>query len=158
MERMPADGRVLLMSGTPHQGSEARFRNLLRLLSDDGKDFRKAAGRVIYRTKDRVRDWRGKPLFPAREIRQPTVVQLGPAYERWYFGIGDLYDRPGGGSSQARAAGWAKGQALQWAASSVHAGLGFLSRLGIRRLNWNSRTPALANALAALRPYRGGGS
>lgn len=153
---LPSDGRLLLMSGTPHQGSEARFRNLLRLLSDDGKDVRSAAGRVIFRTKDRVRDWNGKPLFPSREIRQPTVVQLGQAYERWYSGIGALYDRPSAGGAQARAAGWAKGQALQWAASSVHAGLGFLARLGIRRLSWSTRNAALARALAALRPYRGG--
>lgn len=156
ISELPGDGRVLLMSGTPHQGSEARFRNLLRLLSDDGKEVRTAAGRVIYRTKDRVRDWKGKPLFPSRDIRQPTVVQLGATYERWYSGIGDLYDQSGGGGNQARAAGWAKGQALQWAASSVQAGLGFLARLGIRRLNWNAQTPALARGLAALRPYRGG--
>jgi superfamily II DNA or RNA helicase len=156
IKRLPPDGRVLLMSGTPHQGSEARFRNLLRLLSDDGKDYRTAAGRVIHRTKDRVKDWKGKPLFPSREIRQPTVVQLGPVYQQWYFGIGNLYERPSAGSTRARAAGWAKGQALQWAASSVQAGLGFLTRLGIRRLNWNPRTAALTRGLAALRPYRGG--
>src|SRR5436190_191266 len=82
------------------QGSEARFRNLLKLVSDDGKEVRSAAGRVIFRTKDKVTDWKGKPLFPAREIKQPTVVQLGMAYETWYFGIGALYDRPSGGSTQ----------------------------------------------------------
>ena len=69
-----ADGRLILMSGTPHQGSEARFVNILRLLSDDGKSVSGAAGRIIYRTKDRVRDWRGAPLFPSRDIRQPIVV------------------------------------------------------------------------------------
>ena len=31
------------MSGTPHQGSEARFKNILKLLSDDGKDLQGAA-------------------------------------------------------------------------------------------------------------------
>ena len=153
---LPPDGRLVLMSGTPHQGSEARFSNVLRLLSDDGKNMRGAAGRVIYRTKDRVRDWRGKPLFPAREIRQPTVVQLGPAYEGWYLAVGALYEQPGATGTRARAAGWAKGQALQWAASSVQAGLGFLVRLGIRRLAWNLRNESLQQALSALRPYRGG--
>lgn len=151
-----ADGRLILMSGTPHQGSEARFMNILRLLSDDGKSVSGAAGRIIYRTKDRVRDWRGAPLFPSRDIRQPIVVQLGDHYVQWYLAIGALYDTVGPNGIRSRAAGWAKGQALQWAASSVQAGLGFLVRLSMRRLNWTVATPALAIALAALRPYRGG--
>ena len=130
-----AEGRLILMSGTPHQGSEARFKNILRLLSDDGKSIAGASGRVIYRTKDRVRDWRGAPLFPARDIRQPVVVQLGGRYEQWYLGIGALYDLVGSNGARSRAAAWAKGQALQWAASSVQAGLGFLVRLSMRRLN-----------------------
>ncbi|MCK9609280.1 MAG: DEAD/DEAH box helicase family protein [Methylomonas sp.] len=125
----PADGRLFLMSGTPHQGSEARFKNLLRLLADDGQTLESVAGKVIYRTKDRVRDWRGQPLFPSRQINPPTVVSLGGAYEKWYEGICQLYDAPTNGSSRNRATGWAKGQALQWAASSVQAGLGFLVRL-----------------------------
>ncbi len=154
--KLPEDGRLVLMSGTPHQGSEARFTNLLRLLSDDEKDLHSAAGRVIFRTKDRVRDWRGRPLFPAREIHKPIVVSLGEPWREWYFGIGELYDRPSSSGSEARAAGWAKGQALQWAASSVQAGLGFLARLGIRRLGWDVRNDALSRALLALRPYRGG--
>ena len=151
-----AEGRLVLMSGTPHQGSEARFKNMLRLLSDDGKNIAGAAGRVIFRTKDRVRDWRGAPLFPAREIRPPVVVQLGPRYVDWYLGVGALYDSVDENGVRSRAAGWAKGQALQWAASSVQAGLGFLVRLAMRRLNWTLATPSLASALAALRPYRGG--
>lgn len=151
-----ADGRLILMSGTPHQGSEARFLNILRLLSDDGKSVSGAAGRVIYRTKDRVRDWRGAPLFPSRDIRQPVVVQLGENYVQWYLAVGALYDSDGLRGTRSRAAGWAKGQALQWAASSVQAGLGFLVRLAIRRLNWSLGNPELVAALTALRPYRGG--
>lgn len=153
---MPSTGRLVLMSGTPHQGNEARFKNILRLLSDDGKSVAGAAGRVIFRTKDRVRDWRGAPLFPAREIRQPTVVSLGQSYERWYLGIGALYDAEDANGVKARAAGWAKGQALQWAASSVQAGIGFLVRLAMRRLGWSLGHPSLTRAIAALRPYRGG--
>ena len=152
----PEEGRLVLMSGTPHQGSETRFRNILRLLSDDGKDIKGAAGRVIFRTKDRVRDWRGAPLFPSRDIRKPVVVELGKNYEEWYSLVGKLYDIDGLNGVRLRAAGWAKGQALQWAASSVQAGLGFLIRLGIRRLNWTLEHPSLSPALAALRPYRGG--
>jgi superfamily II DNA or RNA helicase len=151
-----ADGRLVLMSGTPHQGSEARFKNILRLLSDDGKSVTGAAGRVIYRTKDRVRDWRGAPLFPSREIRQPVVVHLGQHYVQWYLGIAALYDSVGKNGGHSRAAGWAKGQALQWAASSVQAGLGFLVRLSMRRLNWTLADAQLVSALSALRPYRGG--
>jgi superfamily II DNA or RNA helicase len=149
------DGRLILMSGTPHQGSATRFKNLLRLISDNGR-LETAAGRVIYRTKDRVRDWRGRPLFPRRDVRPPTVVQLGDAYEAWYTSVGDLYDQSISNSARGRASGWAKGQALQWAASSVQAGLGFLARLAIRRLGWTPLNDALSASLAALRPYRGG--
>ena len=156
MKAQPPDGRLILMSGTPHQGSEARFRNILRLLSNDGKDISGAAGRVIFRTKDRVRDWRGAPLFPARDIRPPLVVPLGEKYEQWYERVGLLYETSGMNGIQLRAAGWAKGQALQWAASSVQAGLGFLARLGMRRLGWALDHPDLASALSMLRPYRGG--
>lgn len=155
VQQLPEDGRLILMSGTPHQGSETRFRNLLRLLSDDPKRIEKATGRVIYRTKDRVRDWRGRPLFPGREVRAPRLVELGSDYRSWYNGIASLYEAPQS-SAHARAAGWAKSQALQWAASSVEAGLGYLARLGIRRLEWTHAEPALNRALTALRPYRGG--
>ena len=153
---LPSDGRLILLSGTPHQGSEARFRNILKLLSDDGKDVKGASGRVIFRTKDRVRDWNGAPLFPARDIRKPVVVELGERYEHWYLKVGTLYESVGGNGVRLRAAGWAKGQALQWASSSVHAGVGFLVRLGIRRLNWTPDIEILSEALGALRPYRGG--
>lgn len=156
MKAQPQDGRLILMSGTPHQGSEARFLNILRLLSNDGKNISGAAGRVIFRTKDRIRDWRGAPLFPARDIRPPVVVSLGEQYEQWYERVALLYETTGLNGVRLRAAGWAKGQALQWAASSVQAGLGFLVRLGMRRLGWPLDHEDLAAALAVLRPYRGG--
>lgn len=155
-QSLPPDGRLILMSGTPHQGSEARFKNILRLLADDKKDIHSARGRVIFRSKDMVSDWKGRPLFPLRQIRPPTVVQLGTDYNRWYNSVGDLYDASILPGARGRAGGWAKGQALQWAASSVQAGLGFLVRLAIRRLDWDLTKPALSSAIAALRPYRGG--
>ncbi|NOT42916.1 MAG: DEAD/DEAH box helicase [Alphaproteobacteria bacterium] len=156
VSKLPPEGRLILMSGTPHQGHQARFENILRLLSDNSKDIAGASGRVIFRTKDRVRDWRGAPLFPARDIRPAVVVSLGKPYEQWYEKVGALYETTGRYGAGNRAAGWAKGQALQWAASSVHAGVGFLARLGIRRLNWKLDNASLSRALEALRPYRGG--
>ena len=156
IKKQPLDGRLILMSGTPHQGNEARFQNILRLLSDDPKSIKGAAGRVIFRTKDRVKDWKGSPLFPSREIRPAIVVDLGDAYKRWYSGVGLLYEIGGLNGIQLRAAGWAKGQALQWAASSLQAGVGFLVRLGIRRLNWGLEKKSLRDAMLELRPYRGG--
>jgi superfamily II DNA or RNA helicase len=155
-QSLPPNGRLILMSGTPHQGSEARFKNILRLLADEKSNIQTARGRVIFRSKDMVKDWKGRPLFPSRQIRPPTVVQLGADYNRWYNSVGDLYDASIVPGARGRAGGWAKGQALQWAASSVQAGLGFLVRLGIRRLKWDLRSPALSSAIAALRPYRGG--
>lgn len=155
---LAADGRLILLSGTPHQGSLNRFENLVRLLSDDGKSSSGAMGRVIYRTKDRVRDWRGRPLFPRRDVRAPMVISLGGEFHEWYESIADLYDRPGATGSVGRAAGWVRGQALQWASSSIEAGLGYLVRLGMRRLGWTTQHPALVRALERLRPYRDGPS
>jgi superfamily II DNA or RNA helicase len=157
-QSLPPSGRIVLMSGTPHQGSETRFKNLLKLLSEDGKRTDAAVGRVIFRTKDRVRDWNDRPLFPSREIRAPTVSRLGAEYDAWYNGVGELYDISARSDARARASGWAKGQALQWTASSVHAGLSFLTRLAIRRLQWTTDDRPLKLALESLRPYRGGSS
>ncbi len=52
-----------------------------------------------------------------------------------------------------RAAGWRGAQALQWAASSVHAGLGYLVRQAVR-LGWDLSHKQLQSAIAAIRPYR----
>ncbi|MBI3944332.1 MAG: DEAD/DEAH box helicase [Armatimonadetes bacterium] len=157
VERLPPDGRLVLMSGTPHQGHQARFENILRLLLEPGESFAQVSGRVIYRIKDQIRDWRGKPLFPKRDVRPATIVRLGTAYDRWYQAVAALYETaPGGRTHTARASGWAKSQALQWVASSPQAGLGFLVRLAIRRLGWSPEHRSLASALRALRPYRNG--
>jgi superfamily II DNA or RNA helicase len=155
-EGLASDGRLILLSGTPHQGSINRFENLLRLLDHEGKRAEHAAGRVIYRTKERVRDWHGRPLFPAREIRAPRVVSMDPEFHSWYESIAALYDGAGKTGAAARAAGWAKGQALQWASSSYQAGIGYLVRLAMRRLRWTVDRPELARALEVMRPYRGG--
>ena len=56
------------------------------------------------------------------------MVPLGADYQRWYEAVGALYDKPPASRRERAANGWAKGQALQWAASSLQAGLGFLVR------------------------------
>ncbi len=155
--RQPDDGRLILMSGTPHQGHETRFDNLLRFLREDGDPKERLAGRVIYRTKDDIVDWDDRPVFPRRQVNDPLVIDLGPEHRLWLQNIHDFYKPPRDayrmGSAKRRAAGWRCAQALQWATSSPHAGLGYLVRQAIRG-GWEPGNPALAEALAALRPYR----
>jgi superfamily II DNA or RNA helicase len=154
-QRMGA--RLILMSGTPHQGHRDRFRNLLQLLKEKGESNDALAGRVIYRTKDDVRDWNGNPIFPARQVNEPTVIDLGPAHAEWLRHIHEFYSRSAGFTadkdSRHRAAGWRTAQALQWATSSVQAGLGYLVRQAVRA-GWNLDRPELVKAVESIRPYR----
>lgn len=157
IDRQPDQGRLILMSGTPHQGNPTRFENLLALLRRKGEPLEAVEGRVIYRTKEDVRDWDGNPLFPLREVRPPLVIDLGEAHSSWIKDIHDFY-RPTSAhgspeSSRRRAAGWRCAQALQWAASSPQAGLGYLVRQAIRG-GMDLSSPALLNAVEILRPYR----
>src|SRR5438876_8156121 len=50
LEGLSPTGRVLFLSGTPHQGHVSRFENLLNLLRAPGEDEAALTGRVIYRT------------------------------------------------------------------------------------------------------------
>jgi superfamily II DNA or RNA helicase len=158
--KQTTDGRVLFLSGTPHQGHVSRFENLLNLLRGAEESSESLNGRVIYRTKDDIRDWEGRLLFPTRIVNEPLVVDLGPEYKRW---IGHIYDffRPIGDdnddnkTSRRRAAGWRCAQALQWAASSPQAGLGYLVRQALRA-EWSLKDEPLPQCLKALRPYRSG--
>jgi superfamily II DNA or RNA helicase len=155
--RQPRDGRAIFLSGTPHQGHVTRFENLLTLLKVDNEPATALSGRVIYRTKEDIRDWHGNPLFPPRQVNEPLIVDLGPEYKEWIEHIHRFYkpDRDEQRSSEARqrAADWRCAQALQWAASSPQAGLGYLVRQAIRA-RWKSENPVLTDALKALRPYR----
>ena len=160
VSRQAPESRLLLMSGTPHQGHMHRFDNLLRLLCRDGEPEHTLAGRVIYRTKEDVRDWNGNPLFPTRKINEPLVLDLGTEYQAWLHNIHSFYKPPkDGGQRKAkqRAAGLRCAQALQWAASSPEAGLGYLVRQAVRA-GWELKDGVLSEALAALRPYRDGSS
>jgi superfamily II DNA or RNA helicase len=157
--RQTPESRLLLMSGTPHQGHMHRFDNLLRLLRREAEPETALAGRVIYRTKEDVRDWNGNPLFPNRRINEPLVLDLGSEYQEWLQHIHDFYKPPKDSSglpkAKQRAAGWRCAQALQWAASSPQAGLGYLARQAVRA-SWQLNDGVLSDALRALRPYRDG--
>lgn len=148
--------KVYLLTGTPHQGSPIRFKNLLRLIAQPNEPPEEAKGRVIYRIKDDVKDWDGKPLFPDRDVRPPTVVNLGEGYRQWLISIRDLFTQSKQESqAKERAGAWRAAMALQWATSSPQAGLGFLVRQAIRA-GWTHEQPVLNNSLRALRPYRRG--
>ena len=151
-ERLNPLGRVVLMTGTPHQGHGERFRNLLRLLDEGGASTKGAQGRVIYRTKGDIRDWDGQPLFPTRDVREPTVVKVGPRYSKWLRDIHVLLSQ----GIRSRAGAWRLAQALQWAASSPQAGLAYLVRMALRAGLTSRRLPSLRSAIELLRPYRGG--
>jgi superfamily II DNA or RNA helicase len=154
------DARLILMSGTPHQGHQSRFENLVRLLQRGNEAPEAIAGRVIYRTKDDVRDWLGAPLFPRRDVRAPLVVELSPAHRTWLENIHQTFEATGlddqtVGQARRRARTWRCGQALQWATSSIEAGLGFLIRQALR-VGWTLDRDPMREALGAIRPYREG--
>lgn len=156
--RLSPEGRLILLSGTPHQGHPHRFANLLRLLQRPAENQDAVAGRVIYRTKEDVSDWRGQPLFPKRDVRSPLIVDLGVGHRQWleaihrYFEAEDSRDQNDAGR---RAATWRCAQALQWATSSIEAGLGYLVRQAVRA-GCDLSLPHLREAVVTLRPYRGG--
>jgi superfamily II DNA or RNA helicase len=159
IEKRP-DGRLILMSGTPHQGNPIRFKNLLRLLRGRDETEEAVAGRVIYRTKGDVRGWNDEPLFPLRQVNQPRIIPITPEYAGWLDRIHQFYvpDKDEvyadeSRNARRRAAGWRCAQALQWAASSVQAGLGYLVRQAMR-LGWNLDRPELERAIISIRPYR----
>jgi superfamily II DNA or RNA helicase len=157
--KLSDDGRLILMSGTPHQGHAERFKNVLRLLRRPSESDGALPGRVIYRTKEQVHDWEGRPLFPRRQVNAPIVVDLGAEYQEWLSHVHDLFEPERVESrraAQQRVAGWRAGQALQWATSSIQAGLGYLIRQAIRAKFVPDNLAALDRAVAAIRPYRGG--
>ncbi len=159
-QQLAPTGRLLLMSGTPHQGHADRFENLLKLLRRGNEERTALAGRVIYRTKDHVRDWDGRPLFPRRKVFPPLIVNLGDEYRQWLERIHRVFDVRRGdedevGQARRRALNWRCGQALQWATSSIQAGIGFLVRQALRA-GWSIEHAPLRDAIASLRPYRSG--
>ena len=150
-----ASGYFFMLSGTPHQGHDARFENLLRLLKREGETDADLAGKVVFRTKEDIKDWHGNPLFPKRDVKEPTLVHLGDEHDAWLSSIHEYFSNESTRDSDVavRAAGWKCAQALQWAASSANAGLGYLVRQAIRA-GWTLKEPVLEDAIAAMRPYR----
>lgn len=157
IRRDPEPNRIILMTGTPHQGHADRFNNLLSLLRRDEEPLEQLSGRVIYRTKDDVTGWDGQPLFPPREVRKPTMIDLGPEHRDWLKNIYEFYRLQDDGAfrseAKRRAGGWRCAQAMQWATSSPQAGLGYLVRQALR-LGLPLQDPTLKEALSAMRPYR----
>lgn len=149
-ERLHEDGRLLLMTATPHQGHLDRYKNLLRLLSPN-EDESEARGRVVYRLKEDIRDWDQNPLFPVRKVHPPTSVVVGPEYQHWLISVHALFTA----EDQSRAQGWRRAQALQWCASSPMAGVAYLARYALR-LGVDPSESILRESVLALRPYRGG--
>ena len=148
-------GYVFLLSGTPHQANMARFENLLQLLRGPTEGNDVLAGRVIFRTKDDVRDWDDNPLFPRRQVNDPIICEVGDAHREWLRRIHRFFIPAPGDMSEVkrRAAGWRCAQALQWATSSPNAGLGYMVRQAVRE-GWGLEDEVLSKALAAMRPYR----
>ncbi len=157
IQNQPRGARLVLMSGTPHQGHQTRFENLLLLLKSQEESLNDLAGRVIYRTKDDIQDWDGNPVFPKRRVNEPLIVDLGSDHRKWLNNIFDFYRPPKNqyenDESRRRAAGWRCAQAMQWATSSPQAGLGYLVRQAIRA-GWDQDNKTLRAALTMLRPYR----
>ena len=89
--RQRPNSRVIFLSGTPHQGHISRFENLLGLLHTPEEGDGSLSGRVIYRTKEDVRDWNGRPLFPVRQVNEPLVIDLGSLYREWIQNIHQYY-------------------------------------------------------------------
>ncbi len=150
--RLRPEGRLILLTATPHQGHLSRYKNLLRLLSKSGKDESEARGRVIYRIKEDITDWDHQALFPVRRIHEPTEVEVHADYFDWLETIRRVFTN----QSMSRAAGWRRAQALQWAASSPVAGVAYLARFAVRSGLDPESVPELKDAILALRPFRGG--
>ena len=136
------DGRVYFLSGTPHQGNKEVFLNLVAMMCRLGRDAstddkeRALAGRVIYRTKDDIVDWDGKPVFPIRDVREPRLARTRPSTTSCCGEIGAFFDWLAlyGGTAAKKGLGFAKSTALQFASSSPKAGFAFLLRRFLRYL------------------------
>lgn len=158
------DGRVYFLSGTPHQGNREVFLNMISLMRDLGRRASQAeqqqaiAGRVIYRIKEEVRDWDGRPVFPRRNVRQPRYADNPPEYNTLLSDIAEFFDwlqyNDRLASNKRRALGFVKSHALQYAASSPKAGFAFLLRRYLRHFDDGVNEKTLLEWARLLIPYR----
>ncbi|MXY65738.1 hypothetical protein F4212_03260 [Candidatus Poribacteria bacterium] len=155
-------GRVYFLSGTPHQGNREVFLNLVTMMCRLGRQAsqedqeRALAGRVIYRTKEEIRDWEDQPVFPKRDVRDPSYAEIPPEYNGLLNDIAIFFDwlQENEGGSQGRALGFVKSQALQIAASSPKAGFAFLLKRYIRYFGGDTADETLLKWVKLLIPYR----
>lgn len=163
-EHLTADGRVLFLSATPHQGNREVFLNLVALClgttpsADERTKAEAARGRVIFRVKEHIRDWAGQRVFPPREVREPRLAEPPANYRDVLDRIAAHFDwiaRTSDPQSTARTVGFVKSQALQYAASSLRAGFAYLLRRLLRYYPEQAAAPEVLAWAARLLPYRG---
>ncbi|MGA3038957.1 MAG: helicase-related protein [Vulcanimicrobiaceae bacterium] len=161
-DHLAADGKVLFLSATPHQGNREVFLNLVALcvgspLNQSGDEKAQAArGRVVFRVKEHIRDWDNGRVFPSREVREPKLADPPANYRSVLERIAEHFDwiAENAGGAQGRAVGFVKSQALQYAASSLRAGFAYLLRRLIRYHPEVTSLPELQHWAARLLPYR----
>ena len=155
-------GRVYFLSGTPHQGNREVFLNLVAMMCRLGRQAsqqemeRALAGRVIYRTKEEVYDWEDRPVFPKRDVREPSYAENLPEYNGLLDDIAEFFNwlQENEGGNHGRALGFVKSHALQYAASSPKAGFAFLLRRLLRHFDDDVAEKTLLKWVALLIPYR----
>jgi superfamily II DNA or RNA helicase len=161
-EHLTAEGRVIFLSGTPHQGKRDVFLNLVALClgtplnASEEEKARAARGRVVFRVKEHVRDWEDKRIFPVRDVREPRLAEPPANYQEVLLKIGLHFDwiASTSGVAQARTVGFVKSQALQYAASSLRAGFAYLLRRLIRYHPEHASDSTVLKWAARLLPYR----
>lgn len=162
-DHLAAEGRVLFLSATPHQGNRERFLNLVSLcvgtpLNAEASEKANAArGKVVFRIKEQVRDWEGKRIFPLRDVRAPILAEPPANYVTVLENIAAHFEwvaENATDTSVARAVGFVKSQALQYAASSLRAGFAYLLRRLIRYYPSEGDSALVKAWLKRLLPYR----
>lgn len=161
-DHLTADGRVLFLSATPHQGKRDVFLNLVSLCvgaplsTSEGEKAEAAKGRVVFRVKEHIRDWDGKRVFPPRDVRPPRLAEPPVNYKAVLAAIADHFDwiAQSQDGPQARAVGFVKSQALQYAASSLRAGFAYLLRRLIRYHPDQAEVEKVRGWATRLLPYR----
>ena len=164
-DHLSDDGRVYFLSGTPHQGNREVFLNMISLMCGLGRrasqkqQQQALAGRVIYRTKEEVRDWDDLPVFPQRDVQEPSYADNPSEYNTLLSDIAAFFDWVQTNDrldSKKRALGFVKSHALQYAASSPKAGFAFLLRRYLRHFDDDANERTLLEWVSLLIPYRQG--